>query len=134
MLSRRDLVQCLLAAGCVGCAKNSEPQRRVVKLGAAADFVLAEKRLELFRVLVRRDEGGLYAMSLVCTHQSCVVQAESQGFLCPCHGARFSSRGEVQEGPADRDLPFYELSLKDGEVYLDFSRVVAADWRLSDSA
>lgn len=43
-------------------------------------------------------------LSLTCPHQGCTVQANSEGFLCPCHGARFDRSGKLLRGPATRDL------------------------------
>lgn len=61
----------------------------------------------LTHLAVFRDaEGRLHASSATCTHLGCVVQWNSaqKTFDCPCHGARFSGRGEVICGPAIRDL------------------------------
>ncbi len=54
----------------------------------------------------RDDNGQLYSSSAVCTHLGCVVQWNSaqKTFDCPCHGSRFSGKGEVICGPAIRNL------------------------------
>jgi Rieske Fe-S protein len=54
----------------------------------------------------RDDDGGLHALSPVCTHLGCIVawnQAE-RSWDCPCHGSRFGRDGAVLHGPAVRDL------------------------------
>lgn len=54
------------------------------------------------------DEAGeLRLMSARCTHMGCTVawNPAEQTFDCPCHGSRFSSIGEVVNGPAGRPLP-----------------------------
>jgi carotenoid phi-ring synthase / carotenoid chi-ring synthase len=54
--------------------------------------------------------GGSEAISLTCTHQGCTVQiAEDGKFHCPCHGAVFAADGKVLQGPAQRDLPKFEI-------------------------
>ncbi|MBD2066627.1 FAD-dependent oxidoreductase [Leptolyngbya sp. FACHB-671] len=50
------------------------------------------------------------AVSLSCTHQGCTVHEEEDGaFHCPCHGAMYNSQGRVQRGPAQRDLPRFQV-------------------------
>ncbi|MDB9374272.1 FAD-dependent oxidoreductase [Nodularia sphaerocarpa] len=50
------------------------------------------------------------AISLTCTHQGCTVKPAADGnFHCPCHGAVFAADGKVVKGPAQRDLPKFEI-------------------------
>jgi isorenieratene synthase len=49
------------------------------------------------------------AVSLSCTHQGCTVHEEEGAFHCPCHGAMYDSQGRVQRGPAQRDLPRFQV-------------------------
>ncbi|MBM0742419.1 FAD-dependent oxidoreductase [Phormidium sp. CLA17] len=50
------------------------------------------------------------AISLTCTHQGCTVQPQENGeFHCPCHGAVFDQNGKVVSGPAQRDLPQFQV-------------------------
>lgn len=50
------------------------------------------------------------AISLTCTHQGCTVKPAADGnFHCPCHGAVFAADGKVIKGPAERDLPKFEI-------------------------
>ena len=44
-------------------------------------------------VLVPDGQGGVHALSAVCTHLGCLLQPQGTGLLCPCHGARFDLRG-----------------------------------------
>lgn len=44
------------------------------------------------------------AYTLACTHQGTTVNASGSGWLCPNHGARFSSSGAVTQGPATAPL------------------------------
>lgn len=61
------------------------------------------------------------AVSRICTHLGCRVnfQQDRQLIECPCHQSRFTPHGERVSGPAQRNLPSYEVSLKhdaDGRV------------------
>jgi nitrite reductase/ring-hydroxylating ferredoxin subunit len=60
------------------------------------------------RLAVYRDQNGqVSAVSAVCTHLGCHVKFNEaeKTWDCPCHGSRFSSDGEVLDGPAIRGLP-----------------------------
>jgi nitrite reductase/ring-hydroxylating ferredoxin subunit len=50
----------------------------------------------------RDDDGALSAVSSTCTHMGCQVNFNraERSWDCPCHGSRFSTDGEVLEGPA----------------------------------
>jgi len=63
-------------------------------------------------VALFRDEEGVYALSIVCTHLGCVIKPTAQGFDCPCHGSRFALDGSVVKGPAPKALPW--LSVRTG--------------------
>ncbi len=82
-------------------------------------------------VLIGRDEGGLFALSAICTHLGCTVTPGSEGLTCPCHGSRFSTDGANLSGPAPRPLPHLALTFNDdGLVEVDLSQAVAPHSRL----
>jgi len=59
------------------------------------------------KVAVYRDEEGSFnAYSAVCPHMGCVVQwnNDEKSFDCPCHGSRFTCKGELMNGPANSNL------------------------------
>lgn len=69
------------------------------------------------RLAVYRDGTGQFSVvSAVCPHMKCLVRwnnAETS-WDCPCHGSRFSTDGEVIEGPAYHPLQQYEVPVKQG--------------------
>jgi len=59
------------------------------------------------RVGVYRDEQGtLHVVDTTCTHMGCELKWNSaeKSWDCPCHGSRFSYKGDIIEGPAVRPL------------------------------
>ena len=64
-------------------------------------------------VAVHKDEGGdVRAVSARCTHLGCIVawNRAEKSWDCPCHGSRFTTDGEVLQGPATRPLERIDLS------------------------
>jgi len=45
-----------------------------------------------------------------CTHAGCFLKLGQREFVCPCHGGRFSLKGDVTSGPPKR--PLAKLSTK----------------------
>ena len=71
-------------------------------------------RMDGREVAVSRDEdGGLHAVSAICTHLRCIVSWNvSEGtWDCPCHGSRFGVDGEVISAPATEPLERVDLDL-----------------------
>jgi cytochrome b6-f complex iron-sulfur subunit len=82
------------------------------------------------RVYLVRDEAGLYALSALCTHLGCTINAAPQQFNCPCHGSQFDRAGRVLHGPAAQPLPHFEVSLSpEGLIVVDTSKTVSVETR-----
>lgn len=102
-----------------------EPGTRY-KVGKPSDFPKGAVRfLSDRRVFVLHDDGGVFAISAVCTHLGCVVTQASAGYQCPCHGSTFDPVGRVTHGPAPSPLAWYEITLSpDGYLVVDSNKTV----------
>lgn len=61
----------------------------------------------LHKVAVHRDaDGTLHECTAVCPHLGCVVEwnETEHTWDCPCHGSRFTAKGEVLHGPSPVNL------------------------------
>lgn len=98
----------------------------VVRLGKPSEFPPGSVAvLPQQQVCVVATEGGISAVSLVCTHLGCIVKLTDDGFDCPCHGSRFDRKGEVVTGPAPRGLPWLAVSqAPDGTLLADRAKEV----------
>jgi len=138
--SRRDFLQrasLLVAGGCgalaavevvVASLPPAAARRDYFSVGHLADFRHGTLTfLPQPEVFVLCDDRGLGAFSARCTHLGCTVRRSSQGFQCPCHGARYDEQGRLLAGPATRDLDWFALHIDaDGGVWLDRRRRVPA--------
>lgn len=85
---------------------------------------------------VGHDSGGLYALSLICTHQGCDLSVDgdvsASGIQCFCHGAQFDAHGNVFGGPARSKLVHFALTKDAGaQLTVHTGSQVAESVRLS---
>lgn len=86
-------------------------------------------------VCIGRDSGGVYAMTLTCTHAGCDIGAtgdvSASGLLCGCHGSRFDANGNVVSGPAPSPLDHFAVTADaSGNLTIHGGQVVDAAQRL----
>jgi Rieske Fe-S protein len=62
-------------------------------------------------MLMKKSDGSLLALSILCTHVCCTCSYDSASKLiyCPCHGSIFDTSGSVRQGPALTPLPSIQL-------------------------
>ncbi len=126
----------------------------VFKVAQAASEITIGNPLQITakRVTVVRDDGGFYAVYLVCTHLGCTPnyvsdvvggaagvqpdRAKKRGFrkgaeqipngwACPCHGSRYFIDSTNFYGPAPRPMDWVEVTFApDGQLLVDRSKIV----------
>ncbi|HKF48694.1 MAG TPA: Rieske 2Fe-2S domain-containing protein [Terracidiphilus sp.] len=107
-----------------------------VALGNASDFRPGETKLVTYRnpfsdawdgetanvpAYVRCSAPGEFTVFAInCAHLGCPVRwfAESQLFMCPCHGGVYYADGSRASGPPERGLFTYELKVEGGRLYI----------------
>ncbi len=134
-----EVVGGVTLCGSVGCAADPESGDPEpigdVAAGNIADLAVGELRsVEALPVSIGRDDQGVYAMTLTCSHAGCNMATEgSVSFdevYCACHGSRFTGYGDVTRGPARRALVHYEVEIAgDGSMTIHGDSQVAADTR-----
>ncbi len=64
-------------------------------------------------LLMKKTDGTLLGLSLLCTHVCCVCSYDKASgvIYCPCHGSVFDSNGNVLQGPAAAPLPQVTLDI-----------------------
>ncbi len=118
----------------------------IVKLGLPVEFPEGLRFLRDHRLFVIRERNRFHAISAVCTHLGCTVQAditvegsansidarETYRFVCPCHGSKYDGEGQCTAGPAPRPLAWYHLSFvpDDGQLVVNLAKEVPHSFRL----
>jgi cytochrome b6-f complex iron-sulfur subunit len=106
-----------------------------VSLGSVAAVPEGLTVLPLKRVALVRDDDGIAAISMVCTHMNCALRHEGSTFVCPCHGAQFSLDGTVQRGPATENLRHVRVfENAAGDLAIDLAEEVSAETRYRPAA
>jgi len=70
------------------------------------------------------EDGGMLALSIKCTHLGCMIEANSNGFDCPCHASAFDKFGEVLSPPATRALDIFPIKISRGQVFVDTNKPI----------
>jgi cytochrome b6-f complex iron-sulfur subunit len=74
--------------------------------------------------LIRSEDGGFLALSLICSHLGCSVlwDKEKNQFICPCHSSAFDRLGNVINSPAPRPLDYFPVIIEGGKVKVDMNK------------
>ena len=115
------------AAGLVGVARFMlptvtylTPKKFLVKVTdlptPGNELVFPEQRV----IVLRHDDGGVAAISLICTHLGCTVYRVATGYQCPCHGSQYDNEAAVVGGPAPEGLAWLPVKqVPGGQVEID---------------
>jgi len=127
-------VASLCGLGCSNATGGNGPAG-TISAGNVSDVAVGSiAAVDGMSVAIARDEGGLYAMTLICTHQDCDMQYDGtvtpDGLTCTCHGSEFDVNGAVTRGPAVTALEHYEVTVDSaGEITINADQVVDASTR-----
>jgi Rieske Fe-S protein len=62
-------------------------------------------------LVARTAQDTFVALTATCTHEACTITGfQSQQYVCPCHGSRYTLAGSVISGPAPRSLATFGTS------------------------
>ena len=106
-----------LSAATLGDLPENEPTAITLSRMRLDGYREALERRTVF--LVRTGENNVTAFDATCTHLGCRVDwnAQTQSFICPCHGGVFDRTGAVTDGPPPE--PLMKIATKvDGDKVL----------------
>ena len=117
-------------AGPGGTGAVGNPNDPAGPIGNVSAYPLGSFSIAGNIYLLGHDAGGLYAMSMQCTHKFCAVEMVGSELKCPCHFSRFDHLGNVLAGPATTPLPHYKVSVDaTGNITVDRFTIVSMSAR-----
>lgn len=128
LITRRTFLVGCAGAVCgstiLSCKKSSDAKSGTfVKIANIQDLSEGPTTFPLERIVLYREGGSIKALSLVCTHQECLISQDERGFVCPCHGSRFDIEGRVLTGPATQDLHWLPVEVDSvGDIKVNFKQ------------
>lgn len=64
-------------------------------------------------------QSAFTALSSFCTHQNCQITGwQNQTYVCTCHGSKFSTSGQVTQGPARTALKSYATQVSNSTLMI----------------
>lgn len=73
--------------------------------------------------IYRFSEQEYSALWMRCTHQGTELQASGEYLQCPAHGSEFNNKGDVTNGPADKNLRTFLVSVTESELFIDMRKI-----------
>lgn len=142
-------VKLLIIFALIACSlfiSGCEPTERkrpygLVNLGKINDLKRPESFLSAHGLMLRFDEKGFSAMSLLCTYDLAPLKVRQQGdrqiLISPYSQSTYNLDGSILTGPTQHSLPYYELIAASGKyggpvdsLFAKIGTVKPAGWRL----
>ena len=124
--------------GLVGCKRHEyvRPPGEI-DLGPVSDMLYTKVHVRARAFMVFRDADGWRALSTRCTYIGCDLTPQDQThekpvLFCPCCRSYYDEYGRVfPDQYATKDLPWAEISYRDGHLYANPGHVVPATYRFT---
>ena len=108
---------------------REQPDRLVVDralFDEAVDVMVQNRSLPAPVYLRTSGGSGFTAVLARCTHRGCQPEPGGDRLVCPCHGSEFGFDGGVLQGPAERSLDRFAVTLDGDDVVVWLNREPAS--------
>lgn len=104
--------------------KVAVPLEKVPQLKRVGNGVILRGVKGYEILLIRTGKKTVSAVDPTCTHKKCEVSYERKWgeIRCECHGSRYTTTGDVTEGPAKRDLRKFPSVLEKNRIVIELPR------------
>ena len=82
-------------------------------------IIVQHDQFEFPIYLYRFSENEYSALWMKCAHQGAELQASGDHLQCPAHGSEYTNRGVVSQGPAEKNLRAFPVSVMEDKILID---------------
>jgi len=82
-------------------------------------IIVRNDKLEFPIYLYRFSENEYSALLMKCTHQGNELNASGDHLHCSAHGSEFNNKGVVAQGPAEKNLRTFKVSVEHEKIFID---------------
>jgi Rieske Fe-S protein len=87
-------------------------------------FIIVRNESLQYPICVYRfNENEYSALWMRCTHQGTELQASGDYLQCTAHGSEFDNKGTVKNGPADRNLRNFPVTVSKNQLFIDLRAI-----------
>ena len=87
-------------------------------------FIIVRNEALQYPICVYRvSENEYSALWMRCTHQGAELQASGDYLQCTAHGSEFDNKGTVKNGPADRNLRNFPVTVSNNQLFIDLRAI-----------
>jgi len=86
-------------------------------------IIVGNDQLKYPVCVFRFNQNEYSALWMRCTHQGNELQAFGDKLQCPAHGSEFDNKGGVQNGPADKALRTFPVTIDINQIRISLKAV-----------
>jgi Rieske Fe-S protein len=84
-------------------------------------IIVQHEKLQFPIYLYRLADAEYTALWMKCTHQGSELQASGDHLYCSSHGSEFDKHGNVKQGPAEKNLRTFPVTVANDKIFIDLS-------------
>jgi Rieske Fe-S protein len=86
-------------------------------------IIVRNEALQYPICLYRVSDREYSALWMRCTHQGTELQASGDRLQCTAHGSEFDNKGLVRNGPADKSLRTFPVTVSFNQLFIDLRAI-----------
>lgn len=88
------------------------------------NYIIVHNDILQFPICIFRfNENEYSALWMQCTHQGNEVQVYGDRLECPAHGSVFDNKGTVQQGPAEKALRIFPVTIEKKQIRISLKAI-----------